>query len=379
MKYIPITLLFAFVLFGQANGQNTPGDSIAVPPGWWLIPKTRVQLKFGGYVKFDLIHDFNPIASPDFFDVSKIPTDDSEGESTHLNAKETRLYVDLRAPSKAGEMRAFIEGDFYGSGGGLRLRHAYVEIGGKWLAGQTWSNFMDENIIPPTLDFEKPAAYAFVRHPIFRWKQSLSQDAYLSLALEEPSTNAQAPTTAGHFESPLPDFTARYRYTKNWGHVQLSAFAALLRYRFNAGGKDEVSLFGLNLSGQINVFEKDKLTYQGVYGPGVGRYRGGMSAALDNNGNLEALTDAAFTLGYQHFWSPVFSSLAIFNHGFIDELGGQPGSNAKMGNYVAVNFVWYFVENAFVGVEFLRGFREDIDGDDGTANRLQFSVSYTFN
>ena len=86
-------------------------------------------------MKFDLIHDFNPIASPDYFDVSKIPTDGSEGQSTHLHAKETRLYLDVRTPSKAGELRAYVEGDFYGSGGSFRFRHAFVEIGGKWLAG----------------------------------------------------------------------------------------------------------------------------------------------------------------------------------------------------------------------------------------------------
>src|SRR5687767_3293685 len=65
-----------------------------LPPGWLQIPKTPVRLKIGGYVKFDLIHDFNPINSPDFFDVTKIPTDDSEGKSTHMHAKETRLFLD---------------------------------------------------------------------------------------------------------------------------------------------------------------------------------------------------------------------------------------------------------------------------------------------
>jgi hypothetical protein len=344
-----------------------------------MIPKTKIQLKFGGYVKVDLIHDFNAISSPDYFDVSKIPTDGSEGESTHMNAKETRLFVDVRSPSKVGEMRAYVEGDFYGSGGALRLRHAFVEIGGMWLAGQWWSNFMDENIIPPTLDFEKPGAYAFARHAMFRWKKSVSENSYIALALEEPSTNAQAPANPGHFESPLPDFTARYRYTQEWGHVQLSGFAALLRYRFNAGGSDEVSLFGLNLSGQVNLLEKDKIIYQGVYGPGVGRYRGGMSAALDRNGNLEALTDMGFTLGYEHHWSPAFSSLIVFNYGSVNNTDGQPTNNVKMVTYGAINFLWYFAENAMAGVEYLYGTREDIDGDNGSANRLQFSVKYAFN
>ena len=45
-----------------------------VPAGGWRIPKTNAMLMLKGYVKVDLIQDLNPIASPSFFDVSKIPT-----------------------------------------------------------------------------------------------------------------------------------------------------------------------------------------------------------------------------------------------------------------------------------------------------------------
>lgn len=377
MKLISFIALL-FVVGIQTSAQTTT-ETPETPPGWWEIPKTPTRMKIGGYVKFDLIHDFDPIASPDFFDVSKIPTDGSKGETTHMHAKETRLFMDFRSPSKVGELRAYVEGDFYGTGGAFRLRHAFVEINGKWLAGQWWSNFMDENIIPNTLDFEKPAAYAFARHAMFRWKQSLSDDAYLALALEEPSTNAQAPAEPGKFESPLPDLTARYRITKKWGHVQLSAFAAQLRYRITAGGTQDVSLFGVNLSGQFNLLKKDKFIYQAVYGPGVGRFRGGLSAGLDANGELEAITDMGATAGYQHFWNDHFSSLFVYNQGSIDDTEGQPVNEISRMNYMALNLLWHFTEGAFVGVEYLNGTREDISGEDGTANRIQFSVKYSFN
>jgi hypothetical protein len=379
MKSIFIVTL-TLIVYVQANSQVAPDAPAEVPPGWWEIPKTTTRMKIGGYVKFDLIHDFDPIGSPDFFDVSTIPTDGSKGESTHMHAKETRVFLDFRSPSKVGELRAYVEGDFYGTSGAFRLRHAFVEINnGKWLAGQWWSNFMDENIVPPTLDFEKPSAYAFARHAMFRWKQELSSDSYLAIAVEEPSTKAQTPAEPGKFESPLPDLTARYRITKKWGHVQLSGFAAQLRYRYTAGGSDEVSLFGGNLSGQFNFLKKDKFIYQVVYGPGVGRFRGGISAGLDANGNLEAITDVGATVGLQHFWNDNFSSLFVYNQGSIDDTAGQPVTDISRINYMAANLVWHFVDHAFVGVEYLRGTREDINKEDGTANRLQFSVKYSFN
>lgn len=366
--------------FVGSQAQNNPPSESTLPPGWWLIPKTETRFKVGGYVKFDLIHDFNPIGSPDFFDVSKIPTDGSKGRTTHMNAKETRLFLDVRNDSKVGELRAYVEGDFYGSGGAFRLRHAFVEIGDRWLAGQWWSNFMDENIIPNTLDFEKPAAYAFARHPMLRYRHKLSPDAYFAIALEEPSTNAQAPAASGKFESPLPDVTARYRVTKKWGHVQLSGFGAKMVYRYNTGTTDDLFLYGLNVSGQLNLAkQKDKLIYQVVYGPGVGRFRGGLSAGLDGNGNLEALTDTGFTVGYEHRWSNAFSSLLVYNQGSVNNTEGQPATSLQAAQYAAANLVWYFAPQAFTGIEYLWGLRRDSNEAQGTANRVQLSVRYAFN
>ena len=375
-------LLSALVIAGfvtSACAQEAKSET-ELPPGWWLLPKTNIQFKIGGYVKLDLIHDFNPIASPDFFDVSKIPTDGSKGQSTHLNAKESRVFFDVKAPTKVGEIRTYIEGDFYGSGGSFRLRHAFVDINNKWLFGQWWSNFMDESIIPNTLDFEKPAAYAFARHPMVRYKQSFSPDVYLALAIEEPSTNAQAPDEPGKFESPMPDITARFRVTKPWGHVQLSTFVGKLVYRETAGPTDDVMIYGGNLSGQFNIMkQKDKLIYQIVFGPGVGRYRGGVSAATDGDGNLEALREAGVTVGLEHRWNAAFSSLVVYNFGRVDNELGQPLTSIQNTDYFAANLLWHFTDKAFAGVEYLWGLRKDFSEEEGTANRLQFSVKYAFN
>ncbi len=96
MKHAWMVLLFSLVL-GQARSQDEKAEEL--PAGWWKIPKSEARITLGGYVKFDLIHDFNPINSPSFFDVSKIPTDGSKGTNTHLQANETRLFLDFRTPA----------------------------------------------------------------------------------------------------------------------------------------------------------------------------------------------------------------------------------------------------------------------------------------
>lgn len=382
-KMLPSKKIFfitAALFLSKSIQAQTPVEEKELRPGFWQIPKTSSQFKIGGYVKFDLIHDFNPIGSTDFFDVSTIPTDGSQGKNTNLIAKETRLYIDSRTPSKVGEIRTYVEGDFFGSGGSFRLRHAFIEIGEKWLAGQWWSNFMDENIIPNTLDFEKPAAYAFARHAMFRFKHKISDHSYFSLALEQPSKNAQTPTQPGKFESPMPDLTGRYRVTKDWGHFQLSAFAARLDYRFTNGEKDQAFLWAGNLSGQFNFFQnQDKLIYQVVYGEGASRYRGGLSTGLDGNGKIQPLKDIALTVGYEHRWNSAFTSLIVLNHGSAQNLEGQPETAPHQASYAATNFLWHFTDRAFVGVEYLYGFLEVKNEDQGQANRLQFSMSYIFN
>ncbi len=377
MKKTTLSLLVLILLGTTAFSQESiPTEVPDVPAGWWQIPQTPVIFTFGGYVKTDMIHDFDAIGSPDFFDVSKIPTDGTDGETTHFNVKETRLKLDVKYPEKS--LRAYIEGDFYGSGSSLRIRHAYVEYKGL-LAGQTWSNFMDENIIPPTLDFEKPAAYAFARHGMIRYKQAVSDNSYFSVALEESIATGQAPMEAGKFENPLPDLTGRFRVTKDWGHIQVSGFLASIRYRFDSGAKEDVTLYGANLSGQFNFLKKDMLIYQVVYGPGIGRYRGGQSVALDQNGQLETLTDLGVTFGVQHYWSDSLSSLVVYNYGEVENTDGQPGSALESTNYFAANLIYHLMEGTFVGVEYLRGKREDVNGADGTANRLQMSVRHSFN
>jgi hypothetical protein len=373
-----LSSLLLFFAYANTIAQETKPDDL--PPGWWKLPKTETRLKVGGYVKLDFIHDFNPINSPDYFDVSKIPTDGSKGQSTHLNVKETRLFLDVIAPSKIGDLRFYVEGDFYGSGSAFRLRHAFMEIGKHWLVGQYWSNFMDENIIPPSLDFEKPAAYAFVRHPMIRWKTSLSDKSYLAFAVEEPSINAQSPAEPGKFESPYPDITGRYRFTGSWGHVQLSAFLATLSYRFSATDElDNVVLAGGNLSGQVKVFKRDKLSSQAIFGPGASRYRGGEVAGLDENGNLESINGVGITVSYQHYWTSSVSSLLVYNQGIENNTAGQPSNNISSANYMTANVIWDITESLFIGAEYLRGTRENISGESGTANRIQFSARYSFN
>ena len=63
----------------------------------------------------------------------------------------------------------------------------------------------------------------------------------------------------------------------------------------------------------------------------------------------------------------------------IDNTRGQAGNAYKRTHYTSLNLVWTPFRLMSVGMEFLYGKREDKDGSDGDAKRLQFGATYYFN
>ena len=57
-----------------------------------------------------------------------------------------------------------------------RLRHAYAQVLNV-LLGQSFSNFMDPDAGPDTLDFQGPNAQVSIRNPQFRYRFALPKRA----------------------------------------------------------------------------------------------------------------------------------------------------------------------------------------------------------
>lgn len=340
------------------------------------------KVKLGGYIKVDLIHDFDEIGSTDSFDPRTIPTDDENdpGVNTRMHARQTRFNLDVRGPTTAGDVRLFFEGDFFGDGNTFRIRHAYGTIAGV-LGGQTWSTFMDEDCMPETLDFESPIAFPLIRQAQIRYTGKFGDSAsYWAVAVEDPQSKLITPAAPGETEEATPDLTGRLRWDHGDGHVQLGLFAGSARYDADTAPADTVFLCGANLAVKQKIGERDQLFLQGTYGPGVGRYRGGITAAPDASGNLEAVDVLGGMVGFEHHWSSEWRSTLVYSWGKADDLpAGVPASGTvEQLEYAAANLIWQFSDRAWTGVEYLFGSREDADGTRGEANRLQFSIRFDF-
>jgi hypothetical protein len=359
-------------------------------PGSFKIPGSDASIKLGGYVKADLIYDFDDIGSEDLFVTNSIRTEGKNRQGrTRLHARQTRLNVDVRKPSEWGPARAFVEGDFFGGGGNqnvsnstsFRIRHAFAELG-RLTAGQTWSTFMDLSVVPDTLDFEGPNSELFVRQGQFRWTETLAPGLTVAFAVENPEGDFA--NDGGLNLDRLPDGIVRLRWEQDWGHLQTAFLARELRFD---DGENEDSEFGygLTLSGSLKVpflHPKDKLAFQVNYGDGIGRYitdlgGGGFDARVDN-GRLDTVQAFGVMVQGQHWWADNWRSTLAYGYLTVDNAGGAPGNTLETSHYVAANLVWSPISNVDIGIEYLFGYLETENDRSGAANRIQAAVTWRF-
>ena len=344
-----------------------------------LSPK-NFSVSLGGYVKADLIHDFDAIGSTDVFDPITIPTDGRPGENSRLHARQTRLNLDVR-PKDENDKQLFVETDFFGTTDPfrrtrafLRLRHAYIRVG-RVLAGQTWSTFMDETILPSTLDFESPRSVILDRRALFRWTQPLNDSLEMAFAVEDPLPLLDLDSApAGDVERPTPDLIGRVRYETPWGHLQSAALVRMLRYRQDNDIEDDELGWGFNFTGRVNAHAFDSVLFQVAFGEAIESYRQAPDAAIDANGLIEVIPVVAWVAGYEVDWSDRFTSTLVYSAGNGTNAAFQLPGAVQAVEYMAANIVFHPRPGLSWGAEYLFGTRTDADNTMGKANRLQFSV-----
>jgi hypothetical protein len=347
-----------------------------------------VSLQFGGFVKLDMMQDFDPIGNENQFKVNSIPvsTDPAseQGGSSHFTVNATRLTLDVHGlEGPATGVRAYVEGDFYGSGTSFRIRQAYGEWKGL-LAGQTWSTFQDISARPFTLDYEGPDGEIFVRQPMIRYTRQVSGAVQWAIAVEEADSQITSTNVSGSGRSEFPDLAGNVRLTNSLGHLQVSGLVRQLRFVSSDGSVDETTGgYGLSLSGSANVLGGDAIMGQVALGSGMNRYIEAFSgtssdAVLTPDNELEAMDGWSVVLGFTHHWTAKFNSTISAAVAELDDVPGQSASAIKTVEATFVNLVYKPFSQFMVGGEVMWGERENFNGDSGDAVRLQLSMQYSF-
>jgi hypothetical protein len=369
--------------------------------------QAKMSFEIYGFAQADASIDTNRMdpAWDDAFRPSKIPTEPGtfggDGQSS-VSVKQSRFGVQGNLPigENLGPLNFRFEIDFFGVGVDagqttIRLRHFY----GEWesvLAGQTNSLFMDGDVFPNTIEYWGPTGMVFYRNVQLRWTPWRTDDGHFAIAIERPGNDIDAgqirqfdPTLGQNIKNDeeLPDFTAQFRTGGPWGHVLLGGIFRHVGYETLGTPDNEPTGsdngWGVNLGAHANVFRRDKLMGQVVYGHGIASYMndGGVDLApqiATEDVHAKAVPLLGVLAYYDHVWNSQWSSSFGYSFTQVDNTNLQQDNAFKRGEYGTINLLWTPKKNIMIGGEVTWGQRTDKNGATGDDVRFQFSVKYNF-
>ena len=372
--------------------------------GSFKLPGSDTSVTLGGYVKLDAVFS-NPSVGVDspgdlLLNPATIPVGPGAGDHEHnqvkFGARESRLFAKTSTPTAFGDLNTHIEFDFYGADGnesvsnshGLRLRHAYATLG-HFLAGQTWTNFMNPGALPETVDFGGPVGQIFDRQAQVRWTQAFGPTALGSggqwaIGLENPETVAQVPGGASFRadDDHVPDVTAQVQFDTARGKLSLHGLLRQLRVDSAAtpAASDEKIGGALSVTGIVPTIGKDDLRFTASAGNGIGRYSNGFfpDAVVGSDGRIRLPAQWGWFAAYRHYWTDSLRSSVVLSMAGENNPEGAPANTQKATRSTHVNLIWSPVANSDLGLEYIYASRETEDGLTGHLNRLQASAKYSF-
>jgi hypothetical protein len=360
--------------------------------GYFLLPGTQTLLKIGGYFKTDFIYDLKPAGNTDSFIPSSFPIPTEVGvNNATVSIRPTRLSLDFRIPTtKIGDVRFYVEGDVFGTNATTpRLRHAYAQAK-NFLVGQTFSNFMDPDAFPDTLDFQGPNGMVNVRNPQLRFGFALSPSTTFYISVEKPSSDIifKTPQFSSQPNAPSPDGAIRLREEFEGGHFQISGLFRSIAAFLPNGRTDSVFGWGINVATGFRTFGKDNVIFAVAAGHGISRYLQDTSGlgidaepAISSTAtlaHLQATPAVGVEAAYQHYWFKTLRSSAVYSYAAVNDTNLAASTTYNHATYTGTNLIWNPYGSLNVGAEFLYGWTMEQSGQKANAPRIQFSAKYSF-
>ena len=391
------TLALTATLKGQsAPSQGTPAtDPPAVPAAAPVPPTTEVKVT--GLVKLVGFYDLGGLQGQDGFKITQVDTAEDRNEEHRLSAdlKQTRLRLDaVRRATRLGDVKAVVEGDFRGSGGStanLRLRFAFVEVGGLTV-GQTRTVLGDPAADAIVIDLEGPPTGIALRTPQVRFASSPGRPWRWMVAAEVSGVDY---STLPDFDPVIvstylrrPDLTASVRYGTTRAHVQVGGVVREIRYRRQSAGSsgesssESLTGGGAAVSGSATLWAGGRLVFQAIAGKGIAHYLssfggGGWDAVPTGLGQLETTTDTGGYLAYMHT-AGRFRATALLGGAAVDNPIREGLPDFFKGYVASLTGFYDVLDVLWVGLELDYGRIRDFKQRRGDATRVQFGMQARF-
>jgi hypothetical protein len=368
-------------------------------------PEPRQELEIYGFAMLDIGYDFGAIGDPRWEDVLRptklpaFPNEFGKGGRTFAGVRQTRFGVNGMLPTDHGDIKTTFELDLFGVGveagqTTFRLRHAY----GEWQgirAGQTWSPFMDPDVVPDCIEYWGPSGMVFFRNVQLAYTHR-SGDSDFTIALERPGTSSDSSSIGDRFDLlhvvprfPLPDLSFDAKLAGSSGYIRIAGLLRYMRWDDLAPTpivEGHAVGWGASLSGRLKL-SPALFKLQMVYGEGIESYMNDAGADVGpktDPGPVPGMFGVALPVfGLVGFvdlrWSDYFSSTAGYSFVWIDNSESQEIDAFHTGHYALANLLVHPTKQLMFGPELQYGHRTNRrDGFHVNDYRIQFSIKFSY-
>ncbi|WP_151766016.1 DcaP family trimeric outer membrane transporter [Acinetobacter colistiniresistens] len=348
------------------------------------ISKGGAEVSLYGYLRADASYQAKG-ASTMYNNISGVPLEHTAEEAQqkdrlHSTVNVTRLGLNFKTPTAAGDVGGKLETDFFGGStrDQFRIRHAYLTFD-KWLIGQTWSTFIAPEYYPETIDAGTYVGGALQRSPLVRYSDNLSANTSFAVAIEDPKYTA---TSDPDNEMRLPALVGRLNHKFENGSL-LSGRTFMAEKKTS---NDEEWAWGVGLGGKYQLTPQTflKADYYHVKGDGRFLLWTNNSYVIDDKNHIQSNEFDTISAGLTHqFNSQLRSTLG---YGYMKAKDDNTFAQIQKTNLTQNKELWQGWINAMynpykpitLGVEYVYGERETFEGRKGIDNRFNMMASYDF-
>ncbi|ENX06179.1 DcaP family trimeric outer membrane transporter [Acinetobacter courvalinii] len=348
------------------------------------LSKGGAEVNLYGYIRADASYQAKG-ASTMYNNISAVPLEHTADEAQqkdrlHSTVNVTRLGLNFKTPSDAGEVGGKLEMDFFGGAtrDQFRIRHAYITLD-QWLIGQTWSTFIAPEYYPETVDAGTFVGGALQRSPMLRYSDKLSANTSFAVAIEDPKYTA---TSDPDNEMRMPALVGRLNHKFDNGSL-LSGRTFMAEKKTST---DKQWAWGVGLGGKYQLSPQTflKADYYHVKGDGRFLLWANNSYVIDDQNNIQSNEFDTISAGITHqFNSQLRSTLG---YGYMKAKDDNRFAEIQKNNLTQNKELWQGWINAMynpykpitLGVEYVYGERETFDGRNGIDNRVNMMATYDF-